>query len=60
MGKKKRLPTPDEQVDIICDEIDRRLEQCMILNAASFSDAVQRFYDGQFAALKSLRDWLAT
>jgi hypothetical protein len=59
MGKKRRRqPSPAEQIEIICDEIDRRLEQVMAHNAAAFSESAARWYDAQYSALRSLRDWL--
>lgn len=43
----------------LVDEIDRMLEETMGFNAAAFSESVSKFYDGKWAGLKALRDWIA-
>lgn len=58
VGKKRKGPTAEEQIEIVCDEIDRRLNQSMMLNAGAFSESAAKFYDGKYAALRELRDWL--
>lgn len=56
MGKKQRVCV---QCETIGDELERRMDEVMENNAASFSEGVQRYYDGKWAALKEFQDWLA-
>lgn len=59
MGKKKsRRQQAVDMTDVLVDEIDRRIEQCMALGADSFSERVCLYYDGKAAGLRELRDWV--
>lgn len=59
MGKKhRRQPSAADILDAVAAEVDRRMEQVMGFNAAAFSESAAKFYDGQYSALRGLRDWL--